>query len=447
MSGVLPGLLVGLLATTASAVPSDPVAPPPCRAIDRPHDHVELRGTTLRKLNRIPLDRFAVLTGRDGEPVPIPFQIDEKRGHRPTLQHGPGARVDNRPGQFDFDDVVVIMACDLGERLDDRARERMVQSHHLDAWREVRVRDPLTGALGWVYVVVGTHVPRTTRPYVTYGPGDVVRTAAYRLAMRHALPTNFRLAARGTMSRNLLDGLRLRGEAVANAHLARLTLTEVDVDHRLVAWGHGAVRAMRRSKHDISIGLGIDITVGVAHTYFYSRRITGPGKMKLPFSPSYLLRQARVFGGVDMSGLDGWRYHAPGLTTPLRIDGTSSELERRPPSRGTWFVLARDDVAMLVVARLGDTTAAAVDLKLAYTDDAVTPRPPERRVGVMPLVGFQAADLHLLEAGRYVYALEVLFLNGYRPGDEVPLLARLGAPLEPTLTAPARYVAARATRP
>jgi hypothetical protein len=62
------------------------------------------------------------------------------------------------------------------------------------------------------------------------------------------------------------------------------------------------------------------------------------------------------------------------------------------------------------------------------------------------LVGFGAADLHTLEAGRYEFAFDVLFVPGWQPGDETRLLARLAAPLEVSLSARATRAAGPAAR-
>jgi hypothetical protein len=310
------------------------------------------------------------------------------------------------------------------------------------------VRDPVTGHLGWVYVLVMDDPPRSPRRYVDYDPArDAVQTAWYRLGMEQALPTFFSLGPADAATGNLLDGLRVRADAVVRANLVHLDLTEEDVANRLVAWGAGPVRVVRRSEHDVDIGLGIDVNVGVAHTYFSPLRVTGPGKLKLPFSPVYLLKAASAYGGVDLSGLDGWRYYAPGMTTPFAIDGRPEGAERDFTRPGTWFVLARDDLALLVVARLGDTMARAVEIRLTYADDAATPRPPERRRGTVPLVGFGATDLHTLEAGRYEYAFDVLFVPGWHPGDEARLLAQLATPLDVSLSARATLAVAPAARP
>jgi hypothetical protein len=441
----MPGLVLWLL--LLSAAPVAAVEPlPACGPIDRPHDHVEMRGQTLRGLGRTPFRRFTVLAQRNGALRPIPFQVEDARGRHPTLTNGPGVRPDNRPGEFDFDDLVVIMACDLGERLPPAAREQVPAIRAAATWREVRVRDPLTGDLGWAYVLVTDEPVRSPRRYVDYDPRDQVQTAWYRLGMHRALPTFFSLGPPSDATGNLLDGLRVRADAVARANLAHLQLTEEDVGNRLVAWGAGPVRVVRRSEHDVDIGLGIDVNVGVAHTYFYPLRVMGPGKMKLPFSPVYLLKAASAYGGVDLAGLEGWRYHAAGLAEPFAIDGRSEGAERDFARAGTWFVLARDDLALLVVARLGESMARAVSIELTYADDALTPRPPERRRGATPLVGFGAADLHTLEAGRYEFAFDVLFVPGWQPGDETRLLARLAAPLEVSLSARATRAGGPAAR-
>jgi hypothetical protein len=109
-------------------------------------------------------------------------------------------------------------------------------------------------------------------------------------------------------------------------------LNEQQGKHSLIAWKAGPVRVVRRSRHEVTLPLGIHLTAGVAHTYFYARHVFGPGSMKLPFSPSLLFRDITTFGGIDGRDLRGWRYWASGVPPGgFQIDGHMDDEER--PSR------------------------------------------------------------------------------------------------------------------
>src|SRR5262249_54441748 len=157
--------------------------------------------------------------------------------------------------------------------------------------REIRVEDPVDHRTGFVYLVAADHPPVAPEAYVAYEPaGDLVRSARYRIGMVDALPSYFALATDGAVGPNLIDGLRLRAEATLRADLAHWKLNEQQGHHELIAWKVGPVRTVRRSRHQVVVGLGIHLTAGVANTYFYARHVYGPGSLKLPFSPGVLFR-------------------------------------------------------------------------------------------------------------------------------------------------------------
>src|SRR5262249_42131447 len=177
-------------------------------------------------------------------------------------------------------DQLVFMACDAGERAPKGTPPSTVG-------REIRIDDPLDHHVGWAYLMVADPPPRTDRRYVEYDAAhDGVVAARYRIGMVGALPAEFRIGLDGPLGANLIDGLRLRADAPRPAGLAHWSISERDGRHALVAWTAGPVRVVRRSRHAVDIGLGIRLTAGLAHTFFYAEHVYAPGAMKLPFSPS-----------------------------------------------------------------------------------------------------------------------------------------------------------------
>lgn len=425
-----------LLASVATA--AEPVSLGPCGPIARRTEHIELRGMTLRRLGGTPLAKLGVVAWRDGSAHPIPFQVDERVG-RQIAMTGPEPTVDDRPGVLDPDDVLVFMACDAGDRAP-------TGTPPAAGGREVRVDDPLTKRAGWVYVVVADDPPRTDRRYVAYDAAtDTVRTAEYRIGMVGALPEYFAVALGKPLGPNLVDGLRLRAEAKLHGGLAGWTLTERDGRHALAAWTVGPVRVVRRSRHEVDIGLGIHLTAGIAHTYFYAQNVYGPGALKLPFSPSVFFSTIDAVGGVDLRGMEGWTYRAPGTPSAgFPIDGKMSDAERAFHSTGQWFALTQADRAIVVMTTMSENLARAIPLELVYVDDATRAAPPEKERGSVPLVAVRGRDVQKLEAGRYEFQLRVFGLSNYRPGDETTLLQQLDAPLTAEVTRPADLAAPRA---
>lgn len=444
--GRTPGRLLAIVALAARVAAAAEAPIGACGPIARRHDHVEMRVYDLGGLGRTPLDRVGMLAIRDGQAVPIPFQLDESRGRTPTLE-GPGARSDQRPGALDFDDVLLFLPCDAGTRAGEAERARWTSALGVTAWREVRLEDPLTGATAWAYVVVAPEPPRTDTRYVGYAATDLVSTAAYRIGMAGALPAFFALLVDGRATPNLLDGLRLRATGVLRTGLSTITLTERDARHRLTASGAGPIRVVRRSAHDVDVGLGIQLAVGTAHTYFYPLRITGPGKMSLPFSPGLLFREITASGGVDLAGLRGWTFEAAGLQAPFAVDGRAEGAERDRSRPGRWFVLHDGPTALLTVLRTSQNLERVAGIEVLYGDDAHAFTEGERLPGEGPLVGFRATGLERLPADRYTFTFDVLFEPAWTPEREVVLLREVATPLVVTLSARSDRAVARAAGP
>jgi hypothetical protein len=432
-------LACALSAAIASAETLSPIGP--CGPITRRHEAIELSAIRLRRLGGTPIDHLGLVAYRGGVARPMPFQVDERvPGSGLAMAGGKEPTTDDRPGVLDPDDLLVFMACDAGERAPGGTPPAATG-------REIRVDDPLDRTQGWAYVVVSEHPPRSDRRYVEYdATDDRVHAARYRVGMAGALPVDFAVGLAGPMGPNLLDGLRLRAEATLHTGLAHWAITERDGKHELVAWTAGPVRVVRRSRHKVDIGLGIRLTAGLAHTYFYGEHVYGPGAMKLPFSPSVFFRDITATGGVDLQGLEGWHYVAPGADPPgFAIDGHMDDRERAFAGSGTWFTLVGDRQSILVAMTMSENLRTAIPLSLVYEDDAALRAPPEVTPGSVPLVGIRGRHCEKLQAGRYGFQLRVVGLPDYRPGDEQRELRRVDAPLTADVTLPADLEAAPAS--
>jgi hypothetical protein len=427
-----------------------PVPLGPCGPIARPDDAVELPAIRLRHLHGAAIPTLGVVAFRGGVAAPIPFQVDERTGKKLALPGGPEPHPDDSPDVLDDQDLLVFMACDVGEEAtSDELTRLLADAAPVTAWREVRVDDPGTGRTGYVYVVTGPHPPHTERHYVEYDPAvDLVTTARYRIGCVGALPVYFGLALDGPLWPNVLDGLRLRAEARLLAGLVRWTLNERQGRHKLIAWKAGPVRVVRRSRHEVDIGLGLHLTAGVAHTYFYAQHVFGPGAMKLPFSPAFFFHDITAWGGADFRDLRGWRFRAPGVPPgDFAIDGISDAAETRYAADGNWLLLHRQGQALLIVASVSPNFTQFVRLQPSYVDDATLAKPPEDVVGSVPFAGFRMLGLQKIAAGRYRFQLWVVALPGYRDGDERRVLRQLDVSLTADVTVRAVPAATPAAAP
>jgi len=438
-------LLVAVLTTCCAAtlavadVPLSSIGP--CGPIARRQEPIEMSVIRLRRLGGTRIDRIGMVAYRDGKAQPIPFQVDERKPGKGgfAMDGGSEPTTDDRPGVLDPDDLLVFMACDAGERAPSGTPPAA-------AGREIRLDDPLTGTTGWAYVVVADQPPRTDRRYVDYDrANDRVIARGYRVGMVHALPADFSIGYVGPMTPNLLDGLRLRAEAKLRTGLAGWTVTERDGNHKLIAWHVGPVRVVRRSRHKIDIGMGLELTAGLSQTYFYGEYVYGPGSMSLPISPGTLFSSIAAVGGVDMQVPDGWRYVAPGAPSPgFAIDGRMDDAERRFDGHGSWFALIGDRQAILVAITMSENLRRTIPLSLVYIDDASRRAPPELIPGSVPMVGISGRDGQKLKAGRYGFQLHIVGLPEYQPGAERPALQQLARRVTADVTMPADLAAAPA---
>jgi hypothetical protein len=426
-------MLAATLAAATPAAAADPLGP--CGPVDRPHDAVELPVVALQRLGKTPLERLGLVAFRGGHAAAIPFQVDERRGRKVAMADGSEPLDDDRPGALDPDDLLVFMVCDAGER---RGDAPLPGADAITAWREIEITDPQTSRTAYAYLVVSETPPKTAKRYVDYTPeGDLVASTTYRVGLIDALPTYLALLRDGTPTPNLLDGPRLRVHATLLANLADFTLHEGQGKHRLIAWKAGPVRVVRRSRHYVSIGFGIELTAGVANTYFYSRHVYAPGSMKLPFSPGVFFRNIDAVGGADGRELRGWRYHANGVPRGgFSVDGRVSDEEKRFAALGDWFVLAERERALLFAVRLSENLAREVPLHLVFRDDAATPFPPEKEPGTQPLVGFEGHHIERLPGGRYQFALHIFALPAFEEGDQRAILRALDTPVTAAVTGP-----------
>ena len=146
----------------------------------RAEDPVEVVGADLPDLAGVPIAELALYAFDGSTWAPIPFQIDERNAQ--------GAYVANEDGLLDANDVLVFMAGDAGSAAG--LAEWPVDAQARSVNRQViQAVDPISGALGMVYLYRSTTLVRSATSYVAWNQaGQTVTTPAFSAAFD---PANF----------------------------------------------------------------------------------------------------------------------------------------------------------------------------------------------------------------------------------------------------------------
>ena len=193
------------------------------------------------------------------------------------------------------------------------------------------------------------------------------------------------------------------------------------------------MRVVRRSRHHVVVGLGIQLTRGRRQHLFLPA-----ARVRAGLDEAALLARASSSATSTPSAASTGATSAAGATTRRACRRTGFR-DRRPDGRRGARLRARaatgscsrsTSEAILFVTRMSENLAAAHPARASST--ATTRRTPTRR-STCP--GTRAARRLTRDAasrsvpgGRYTFALRIFVLDRYRRGDERRVLAQLDAP-------------------
>jgi len=239
-------------------------------------------------------DHLEVLAYRKGRLDPIPFQVDEVLADGEfVLPNGPHPVLREPIGIFGANDEIVMMTSDLGDRVIDRG---MLPPQTL----EIEVSDPLSRSDSYVYIAATELPSRSPDQYVTYDSRlQVVTTSAYRLKMKNNLPDTFAFRQGDAgLKRDLVQGFETRADTRLLNFLP-IHFDEHDIRSEMLAYKIGPIRVLRKVRHWLSLGLGLESPTVVRTDFFYRRFIDEPIEVSLPWMPGVLFGDVRV--RVDMA--------------------------------------------------------------------------------------------------------------------------------------------------
>lgn len=366
-----------------------------------------------------PVASLRVYTFHDGKPAPIPFQVDERdRRERWILDQGTKPGVDESPGEFDSNDVVVIMNRDLGARGTVTALPSGATG-----WGEIRI-GPETQPLGFAYLGSFDHPPplsESASPAARYEPEtDRVYAERYALEFRAPLPRHVAFVSRlGEFGENTVAGVHAVGEVRFVGGLFTLRRTDSDIQSELLNYRNGPVRAIRRARYWIPLPFGFH-TTGRVDLLFYGDFVEGSAQVKLKIPPSLILADGELQTYFDFLHFDDARLllegSSPSDPAPDHETSANQALTGRP---ARWAALRLPDGRIvLFVVRL-EGALQNLEQQVYFKETA----PTEGAGSGQPLFGFQFSRVSRLETGTHRLSAFAAVLDNVSP-EEIATAAR-----------------------
>jgi hypothetical protein len=413
-----------LLAATA-ALASATAAPAGAGLEQRPHDPVVVPGARLVALAARETARLRLYRVERGEMVPIPFQLDARDERGDLVVDGPIDFV------LDDGDELVFMARDAGER----GSPELLPQGCTEAL-EIEVIEPGVGPRAWAYLAAfpTPPPPEPFEPYVVYDwSARRARSPTYNV--EYALARNYFTGIRvlepaGGNGANLLRQSRMRGSPTFSLFLTDLTLdfTEQSSVVEIEGVRAGPVRAARRVRLSVELGpLFPELPSGVATTVHYRSAYLTESRVRFPWIMLQTLRDFRFENVLDFErDALPLRYFDPGYPDGIPLE-PETPLEIATSDDRGWWVHSGSTGTMLhafVIPRRWREWGVVRGTVIRSADR-------REAVDAPFAAGFTLRNMtSLREAGAYDLMMASVVLPGpYRPGDEVPALAMLEAPL------------------
>ena len=367
-----------------------------------------IEGQQTPVLLRQPIAKVRVYAFQGDRSEPIPFQIDERDNRtRWALDQGPQPKIDDTPGVFDENDILVLMNRDLGRRgsLAQLPKETAV-------WMEVRVGSE-AAPLGFAYVGIFAKIPTDSLSHSQYtrydAQADKVDTDRYSIAFAGApFPTSLAFVDRlGDTAANLIAGVRVIGEVRFLHGLFTLRRTDQDIHAEVLAYRHGAIRTIRRARYWIPLPLGFRAN-GRIDVLFYRDFVEGTASVKLKVPPRLVLADGELQAYFRFLDLSGARLLVEGKQSNSLVDGhmdTAEQTLHQHPARWAALVLPNGRT-LLLIARL-EGALQRLEQRLYFDDDQAE----EVHVGNKPHFGFEFSGVNQLETGTHRLSVFAISLD------------------------------------
>jgi hypothetical protein len=442
-------LLAGFPALVLSAEPAvDPPVPEAGeggKLLQRVPDPVFITGDTLpEEFLGAEIRRLRLYSRRDGNLVPIRFQVDERTGEGDWIfPFGKRNNASRSNGRLDPQDVILFMARDAGPEAKEPwglpGAPRVLG---------VELQDPVDAGRGWVYLACYDETgppPVCALPdYVQYdAENEIIASACTRaeyLITGDGLHTTFYLhhstpPGAGGTGQNLVDRLKFRVQMRFFFDMLPLSLQEERLGSDRVAYIQGPIRNLRRFQQFVKLPFGIRAVKTYADVELYEGFSTVPISLQIPRGFQRVVSSSRIRYGTDYSpDVIGSFFRNSQEPEALIVDGRMSEAEKRFPSQqDTWRIFYGPYGVLMTRTLFPPDLLEMVEIRQGWLDDLNTAMPVERFPGS---IGFAYTEINAtrVRPGRYRLSLDFYFPPNYRPGDEQrflqlrdhPLVIRIG---------------------
>jgi len=387
---ILPALLC-LLAWRVSAYPQGPEAGAGTvpRTLARDPDYVIVPGRLLPDLLGREVAAMRLYALRQGEWVPVPFQIDERRPDGVLVcPLGKHPEADRDGGLLDDNDELVFMADDTGDRAADGDRPA-----GSGPCVQIRLRDPVDGGEGWCTLSAERAPARPAETdYIEYQPDRDAYVALYNTGVymrdgvnRADYNVNIFPPAAGGTGVDITDRLKIRLTLRLRAPPVTLHFDEDQMEVDTRAYIDGPVRIVRRNQLYLRVPM-LSIPFGGAHDVIVYRDTNDtPIQISLPRGTSWLVKQLVLCLGTDLSpealGMTWASACNPeGVLVDGRMSPQEERLDLRLPPEGRpeyWQVLSGPQGSLMRRGSYDPETRDTFRTHIEYADDLSEPDPPE----------------------------------------------------------------------
>ena len=400
---ILALLLLPLFLAAPSLAPKNPGLG------DRLMDKAVISGRELRAALGRPIARLRLLAFRGGKPAPIPFQIDERTPAGDYVMTRPGGKTDSDSdhGLLDANDELVFMARDAGEPGDPASLSPSARV-------EIRLRDPLSGAEGVVYLLAFDQMPPplAKERYVTYTAKrdcDEVVTPYYtiRLPKNDVFIRDFIIhSAAGGNDKDIMDRIKMRSGVEMLGGAMSILRTEDDFVNEVLGVAAGPVRVIRQTSTRLNLILSLKSPSAVVNGSFFEASFEFPSMLSLPFRMDMVASDASIRQGWDLNhNALGMKFFSNLDPAGVLFDGKMDADERKLAANpnNLYWALVTGAPGTFLFRGVWDHRAP-FRARLYYEDDQTRSEPPEEEKGVM---GFAYRLDDLLKMGGQKYSFNI----------------------------------------